>query len=231
MPGGPTLSPGVEMLFTQTFRPGGPHVGADLVRAYFDSGRFRAGRRDPAYIVIAYAICDVKQGVEQPPTYEAAQVDTLVNHLQQGGLRLDRLDSSHRASLSKARVAGDPPLFDLVAANRALVRLKEDGYRGPVEALSDGKEVIEFMNGTDSALTLRVGEVDLAPDLRREILETASVFSQVEWGLVPSARNRAGSTLRGQLDGHLRGFRKGTHAVEVGEKTRKEWTQAPGRGK
>jgi hypothetical protein len=59
-------------------------------------------------------------------------------------------------AVSSYRASRAIQLYDLVAADAALLHLQVNRYAGKARMLGDGKQVIEFLNGRDHALHLEV---------------------------------------------------------------------------
>jgi hypothetical protein len=189
--------------------------GTEKGLAYFDSGLYRPGTSGPTYAVLAYAICLVKAGVRQPPNWKWSQLEGGDNLLKQGELNITNLTSEQHARLADSPAARGPQLYDMVAAQMALLCLKNQGFRGAVQGISDGRSVIEFMSGLEPSLSLRVEGIDIAPDLRKALLETGSAFSELTWRWVPRAENLAGPVLKEHLETWIRGFRRGRKVGDI----------------
>jgi hypothetical protein len=220
--GGAPLAPGVVMVTTGSFTEKGLSLGDEAVLAYFDSGLYRPGKNDPAYIALGYVVCPTKNGIAQPQVAQEAFLDAPSSVIAQGGIRLPRLSPELRSRIADSPVMGGTQLWDMVAAQHALARLREAGHRGEVRVIGDGEQVIRFMNNSETRLTLKVGEMDIAPDLRAELLATAASFEHVDWEWVPREKNPADATVRKLLERYTKGFRKGRTVRDIGNEWREE---------
>ena len=72
-------------------------------------------------------------------------------------------------------------LYDLVAADGAAQQLRVNEFHGKVRMIGDSKQVIEFLNGRDSALHLEVAGQDLALTIRAHIREGLSELGPLTW--------------------------------------------------
>jgi hypothetical protein len=205
----------------------GPWSSYRMLTVYFDSGVYPPGGQPPKFITLGYSVC--RPGAR---TYRDA-ITSGVSSWDPGdpvrfwGLRLERLTAHHRATLAASPAGRGAQLYDLIAAQGGAVALRANGFHGSVEMIGDGKEVIRFMNGEDSALSLRANGIEFASDIRSEIRTTLSCASQVEWKWVPREDNIADPAIRAMHRFHLEYARR--QRLELGPQRTTRLRQVLGR--
>ena len=168
----------------------------DRLIAYFDSGVHPPGSRIPDYITLGYAICRPEANAWRSAISAASSTSGPGQPASFWGLQLDRLLPQHRELLASSAAGRGTQLYDLVAAHGAAVALRSNGFIGHAEFVGDGDAVIQFMNGRDTAISLRVGELEFAKDLRGELLSVLSGMQRVTWRWVQSAGNLADTAVK-----------------------------------
>ena len=165
--------------------------------AYFESGLIpRAG--DPnSVVLLGYAIFR-KSATDWRNSLTAACLTCRPGYAAEGlwGLSHPRLGPQERAGFDKSKAAGGLQFYDLVAARALGVNLRDNEFTGEVEVFSDGEQVIRFLSGDLRALTLHVGDIEFARELRTEVLEGFGPRIKVTWTFVRSERNLADPAIK-----------------------------------
>jgi hypothetical protein len=174
----------------------GPWSAFASLRVYFDSGVHPPGSKPPAFVKLGYSVCLPEVASWKQAISSAASVCEPGKPVAFWGLKLRRLTPEHRAVLAKSAAGRGPQLYDLVAAHGAAVGLRANGFHGSVAMLTDGSEVIQFMNGNDSRLHLTTAGVEFSQDLRLEIRETLERCALVTWQWIPRRLNLADAAIR-----------------------------------
>ncbi len=212
---GRVLAPGVVLRVQGHYDSNHPVSAETDAEMFFDAGILSPGGTGSKYVALGFVIRAVRDGVPQEPFAAQAQLDSPQSHLRQGGIVLPSLTPALRATLHESRLARSIQLWDLVAARLALVVAAQRGFRGRLVGMTDGQQVIEFLEGRDGALGLVAGELDIAPELRSEILEATRRFERVTWRRVERIDNLADPHVRSALGNHRAGFRAGRKVGEI----------------
>jgi hypothetical protein len=165
--------------------------------AYFDSGLYpRAG--DPNAIVrLGFAV--FRPGAS---SWREAITATSTTCLLGGApagfweLELPRLGPEQRNMFAASRAGRGLEFYDLVAARGLAFSLSANKFVGDVEMFTDNEQVIRFLNGEDSALTLWVGDLEIGRDLRKEVLAPFGPEVRPAWTRVPRDRNLADQAMK-----------------------------------
>lgn len=87
-------------------------------------------------------------------------------------------------------------LYDLIAARGAALHLKTNGCTRRARFLGDGDQVIRYMNGEDSQVSIQLGDVDIAARIRDGIRADLAGLSSVTWVKIPRELNMADRAIR-----------------------------------
>lgn len=165
--------------------------------AYFDAGLIPEAGHPDAVVQIGYAI--FRPGAKNAKEQLSSGSLTCLPGDAPGGLwelRTPRLTVQERTTFSTSQAGKGLQFYDLIAARGLAVSLRGTGFGGAVRVFGDGKEVIRFLNGDDGALTLRVGDLEFARELRSEVVEGFGPGITPEWHWIRSELNLADKAMK-----------------------------------
>ncbi len=166
-----------------------PLAAYQAIKVFFDSGVHHARRGLPPRATLGFGIWpeEAEEGTEPlAASLASSELGGAIGYWHQDGLRfLEQFgEVVTRCPTSRA-----VQLYDLVAAEGAILHLRVNDYRGRARMISDGLQVVEFLNGRDRALRLEVMGQDLARTIRGHIRAGVEQLGETVWQYVPRKQN------------------------------------------
>lgn len=167
------------------------------VKVYFDGGFHHAREGVGPWADLGYAIYaeDARSKSEYLTAASVgSELGTAVGYWDED---LHQLASRLREPLRSHPASHGPQVYDLVAAHGALLHLRTNHFHGKAKMLTDGKEVIDYVNGRDDAFSLTIDGEDVAGIIRAKIRALGTEIGDLTWERVRSEDNWADPTYKG----------------------------------